>query len=251
MLASRYSIPDTCIIQIAGSQPAAQHRDCARQFSPASLQPAPLVMAFVEPEQPEQAFEYAHVDTWAAGDPMPGNPHWKKLPPLQTQRVLAGDDDIWLGSIPVGDFEKYVKETWSHAACLYAGIKSGKHVLVRMAPTAPVVLNVHGSLLKNSVRIAGKFMSGVDAFTCTYPMEMRLLARHVRRDAYFALLDQNLMHTTQTVILLGPGGRLQAEDSLWGGRPTTSSEIYAKKKPRKRLTQKTNLRSTFLKRIWA
>ena len=81
MLASRYSVPDTCIIQIAGSQPAAQHRDCARQFSPASLQPAPLVMAFVEPGQPEQAFEYAHVDTWAAGDPMPGNPRWKKLPP--------------------------------------------------------------------------------------------------------------------------------------------------------------------------
>ena len=224
MLASRYSIPDTCIIQIAGSQPAA-HRDGARQLSPA-LQPAPLVMAFVEPEQPEQAFEYAHVETWAAGDPMPGNPHWRKLPPLQTQRVVAGDDDIWLGSITSSDFEKYVKESWSHAACLYAG----KCVLARMAPTAPVVLNVHGSLLKNSVRIAGKFMSGVDAFTCTYPMEMRLLARHVRRDAYFALLDQNLMHTTQTVILLGPGGRLEAEDSLWGGRPTTSSEIYAKKK---------------------
>ena len=198
------------------------------------------------------AWEMTRVEqSWMPGDLAPPNHKWRPAPPLQSQRLVEGSLNIFLGDIRKDGedaFQAFLQQPRSDVMGDMRLFRSraGFQVLVRQSPCTDFVLRVDGTISRASVQLTGTSLGGVQLCAAKFSIMFRVCVRHAREELKRELMKLGLMFSTQQAQLLGPSGLLRAEEVIW--RPVAEKTI--KKSIKKRLHRKTSVRNQFLKSVF-
>ena len=120
------------------------------------------------------AWEMTRVEqSWMPGDLAPPNHKWRPAPPLQSQRLVEGSLNIFLGDIRKDGedaFQAFLQQPRSDVMGDMRLFRSraGFQVLVRQSPCTDFVLRVDGTISRASVQLTGTSLGGVQLCTAKF-----------------------------------------------------------------------------------
>ena len=131
------------------------------------------------------------------GDLAPPNHKWRPAPPLQSQRLVEGSLNIFLGDIRKDGedaFQAFLQQPRSDVmgdTRLFRS-RAGFQVLVRQSPCTDFVLRVDGTISRASVQLTGTSLGGVQLCTAKFSIMFRVCVRHAREELKRELMKLGL-----------------------------------------------------------
>ena len=161
-----------------------------------------------------QGYEFTWPEhPWTPGQALPGNHEWRKLLPLQVQRIQEHAGLVWWGDIRGqgrSRFRPYrlVDTTAGNPVTLGKFPDDRYCIVIRMAPANDVLLQVTGTTLKTEPKLELLSLAGNYMAEMQWPLDKKLHANAVAKEAKIQLMKHDFMHYTQTVTLIGKSGRM-------------------------------------------
>ena len=208
----------------------------SRAYNPASH------MEIVRPRVP--IFEIARLPNPDAGSP--SNDKYSVLSMVASYRLHIGQYYF-----SYQGYTCYHVETREWGFMVFEGFKGGLHVyfVVRPAPVATVILNVHARLRLGDLEVAATMMSGREVFRASFRTDRDVRVSVLLLKIRQALLRGNIMQSSHNLRLLGSAGTLHLNSVLW--KATRPKGRYEKGllQARRRLVRKTDPRQVALAKV--